>query len=101
MYCQYRQIKLANMKTTIKEANPVFTLWIGNSEKTKFFISDIKNVFKKWLSDHSKTFLEYYKSEMIVLFFLADKKGLNATWNQKDFKELYRLMKPDYLNAVK
>jgi len=89
------------MKTTIKEANPVFTLWIGNSEKTEFYISDIKNVFKKWLSDQDKTYLGNYSSEMIIRFFLADKKGLNATWDKKDFDELYRLLKPDYLNAVK
>jgi hypothetical protein len=94
--------KLSKAQKLGNDVNPAFTFWIENkvANKRVFFISDIRQLFQKWLRTKETDWLEYYDSTAIVSSFIADKNGLNAVGEPKEFEEIRRLLKPDIL-AVK
>lgn len=73
--------------------NPTFEIFYGNNldKKAIVFISDIKNVFKKWLFKRSIDWLINLPYETVVSVFLSDKDGMNCQWHKKDFNEIVRL----------
>lgn len=79
-------------------ANPAFTFWIENkiANKTAFFISDLKQLFEKWLNKQEKDWLQYYSSEQVVRSFITAKDGINAVNEEKEFPELLTFLKPVY-----
>lgn len=85
-----------------KSVNPIFKFWIGNklSEERSYFVSDIRQVFQKWLLKQEIEWLKYYSSSDVVLAFITSKNGLNATHEQKDTNKLVKLLKPDYMNII-
>jgi hypothetical protein len=94
------------MATPSKQGNPVnpaFDFWIENkvANKRTFFISDIRQLFQKWLTKQRKDWLIYYNSQAVVSSFIASKDGLNAVCDAKDFEQIRIMLKPDYLAAIK
>ncbi|MBN2769033.1 MAG: hypothetical protein JXQ68_08000 [Campylobacterales bacterium] len=66
-----------------------FTLWIGNNinqEEQKSY-QEIKDLFMA-----SKFYQEYKKGQWLescLKLFIFDKEGLNASYEEKDFTDLY------------
>lgn len=90
------------MKKPMTAVNKVFTFWIENkiSQERKFFVSDIRQQFQKWLNKQDIKWLEYYGCDTVVAVFITRKDGINATYENSQFDELVRLLKPDYKNIV-
>jgi hypothetical protein len=85
-----------------KGVNQVFKFWVENklSQERNFFVSDIRQLFQKWLLTKEISWLKYYSSQDVVLSFISDKNGLNAVHDLKDTDEIVRMLKPDYKNIV-
>lgn len=85
-----------------KIVNPSFKFWIDNKTANErvFFVSDLKQVFEKWLRTRDRDWLDYYDSRSIILYFVTDKSGLSSTIDQKDTQELVRLLKPELQKAL-
>jgi hypothetical protein len=81
------------MKKKVIIANPTFEIFYGNDKdkSATVFISDIKNVFNKWLFKRDRDWIVYSPYEIVVCTFLADKDGMNCSWHKKDFDEIVRL----------
>lgn len=90
--------KRINPKVQGNPVNPAFDFWIENKVENKrtFFISDVRQLFQKWLPKQKKEWVEYYSSSQVILFFIGAKDGLNAVCDQKYADEICRLLKPDY-----
>lgn len=88
--------------TKTKETNPVFTFWVENktANERKYFVSDIRQVFQKWLLKQDIKWLEYYDTYIVVQSFITNKDGLNSTFENSQLEELARLLKPDYRNIM-
>lgn len=87
----------------LKEVNPVFTFWIENkiSQERKFFASDIRQLFQKWLVNKKDVeWIKYYGAESVIQSFIAAKDGLNSAFEISELEELIRLLKPDYKNII-
>jgi hypothetical protein len=85
-----------------KAVNPIFNFWIENkiANHRKYYVSDIRQLFQKWLLIKGSEWVEYYNSEQVVGSFIADKNGLNATNEPKEFTNLVTLLKPDIRNYL-
>lgn len=79
--------------------NLTFNFWVENkkSEKRVYFAADLRQAFNKWLKTKEKSWLVYYSLEMIIRDFIATKNGgLNAVGDEKQFDNLYRILKLEY-----
>lgn len=85
-----------------KEINPVFTFWVENkiANERKFFVSDMRQLFQKWLLTKKIEWVEYYGCEVVVTSFITEREGLNSTFKNSQLDELVRLLKPDYKNLL-
>lgn len=95
--------KLSKAQKDGNPVNPAFTFYRENktTQEVKYFVSDLRNMFQKWLRTKEREWLEYYDTYMVVSTFLTAKDGVNSTYNNSEIDEIVRLLKPDYLNALK
>jgi len=85
-----------------KNPNPTFKFWYENkvTDERTYSMSDIIQLFHEWLKKKDRDWIEYYGTQQIVTFFIADKDGLNSVCDQKDVPELVERMKPIILDYV-
>lgn len=85
-----------------KEANPIFIFWFENktAQERKFYLSDLRRVFQKWLLKKDIEWLKYYDTYMVVLSFITEKEGLNSTHKNSEIDKLVKMLKPDYRNII-
>lgn len=90
---------MTNKKSFKVEAiNPVFTFWRENkvANEFKLLASEMKPKFLDWLITKEKTWVDYYGSEQVIIAFITDKDGLNSTFDQSQFNEIYKCLRPDF-----
>jgi len=85
-------------KFNVEVVNPVFTFWRENKVANEFkvFASDLRQQFQKWLMIKDKQWIEYYGPEQVILSFLTSKDGLNSTFDQSQFEDIYRILRPEF-----
>lgn len=85
-----------------KQVNPVYTFYPENkiSNECKLFLSDIRQVFQKWLLTRDIDWIKYYGCSIVVQTFITDKSGLNSPFENSQLINLERQLKPDYENII-
>mgnify|MGYP000982980974 CR=1 FL=1 len=83
-------------------ANPTFRFYPGNkiANERNFFVSDIRQLFQKWLLKQDINWLSHYGHYITVQTFITSKEGLNSPFENSQLEELDRLLKPDYINIM-
>jgi hypothetical protein len=77
-----------------REINPIYTLIFTNLT-VKVFLSDIRNIFRKWLINTEKRHLAGRLYRDIVKDFIEDKDGLNCKIDKRDISSLVQSLKGD------
>lgn len=80
-----------------------FTFWRENRtdqehEKTE---SQLITAFQNWLPLKEVSWLNYYSSDVIIRSFITSKEGINSVFEEKDYQEMYELLKPVYMEYMK
>lgn len=85
-------------KFNIEVVNPQFTFWRENkvANEFKIFASDLRQQFQKWLIKKEKEWIEYYGSEQVIVCFLTAKDGLNSTFDQDQFQDIYKVLRTEF-----
>lgn len=90
------------MKKNKKVVNPIFTFYPGNkiANKRKYFVSDIRQFFQRWLLTKDLEWIKYYGCNIVVQSFITEKEGLNSPFENNQLIQLEEYLKPDYKNIV-
>lgn len=61
---------------------------------------ELKQLFKDWLPTREIAWLNYYNSERIIRYFLTDKTGVSSVFEEREFDDMYWLLKPVYMDYM-
>lgn len=80
----------------------VFTFYIDNRVDSKVTLTEAELTvrFKEWIDQRDKDYLGGLGSIKTVLNFLTGDDGLNSTFEEEEFDELFTLLKAIYIKEV-
>lgn len=83
-----------------KKSETYHTFWIENKVANEQEVpeSQIIERFERWLVLKGRDWVEHYDSQTTVTCFIADKKGMNASFKFSTVGSLVTLLKP-YIKA--
>lgn len=81
---------------------PIFDFWKDNNtdqhhQKTA---DELKSLFEEWMKTKKHSWLNYYSSDRVIRAFITDKEGLSSVFEQTQYEEIYKLLKPVYMDYV-
>lgn len=98
--------KLQKEQSTLIQVQPAghkYDFWKENKTDQHFELNSIhlRERFLEFLKKKDIAWINYYRSERLIRFFITDKDGLNSVFEESQFETMYEELKPEIVNYEK